>query len=57
LTFDRSRVLSPDAQHVWPTGWCLGPDGSGGYTVVRADGLDTGLKPEEPPAAGTARGS
>ena len=27
----------PDAQHVWPTGWCLGPDGSGGYTVVRAN--------------------
>ena len=37
LSFDRSRVLSPDAEHVWPTGWCLGPDGSGGYTVVRED--------------------
>ena len=37
LSFERSRVLSPDAQHVWPTGWCLGPDGSGGYTVVRAN--------------------
>ena len=36
-TFDRSRVLSPDAEHVWPTGWRLGPDGSGGYTVVRED--------------------
>ena len=33
--FSRSRVLSPDAEHVWPTGWCLEPDGSGGYTVVR----------------------
>ena len=38
LSFKQSRVLSPDAQHVWPTGWCLGPDGSGGYTVVRANG-------------------
>ena len=28
---------APDAQHVWPTGWRLGPDGSGGYTVVRAN--------------------
>ena len=37
VSFDRSRVLSPDAEHVWPTGWCLGPDGSGGYTVVRAN--------------------
>lgn len=35
--FDRSRVLSPDAEHVWPTGWCLGPDGNGGYTVARAN--------------------
>ncbi len=37
LSFGGSRVLSPDAQHVWPTGWRLGPDGSGGYTVVRAN--------------------
>jgi hypothetical protein len=37
LYFLGSRVLSPDARHVWPTGWCLGPDGSGGYTVVRAN--------------------
>jgi Pentapeptide repeats (9 copies) len=39
LFFDRSRVLSPspDPPHEWPTGWCLGPDGSGGYTVVRAN--------------------
>jgi hypothetical protein len=35
--FDRSRVTSPDAEHVWPMGWRLGPDGSGGYTVVRAN--------------------
>ena len=37
LSFGRSRVLSPGAQHVWPPGWCLGPDGSGGYRVVRAN--------------------
>ncbi len=37
LYFARSRVLSPDDEHVWPTGWRLGPDGSGGYTVVRAN--------------------
>ena len=37
LSLKGSRVLSPDAQHSWPAGWCLGPDGSGGYTVVRAD--------------------
>ena len=37
FSFKKSRVLSPGAQHVWPTGWCLGPDGSGGYTVVRAN--------------------
>jgi len=36
FNFNRSCVLSPDAQHVWPTGLCLGPDGNGGYTVVRA---------------------
>ncbi len=35
LSFERSRVLSSDAQHVWPMGWHLGPDGSDGYTVVR----------------------
>ena len=36
-SFLRSRVLSPDAEHVWPTGWCLVPDGSGGHTIVRAN--------------------
>jgi uncharacterized protein YjbI with pentapeptide repeats len=36
LSFDWSVVTRPDAQHFWPTGWCLGPDGNGGYTVVRA---------------------
>jgi uncharacterized protein YjbI with pentapeptide repeats len=37
VSFERSCVLSPGAQHVWPTGWCLGPDDSGGHTVVRAN--------------------
>jgi uncharacterized protein YjbI with pentapeptide repeats len=37
LSFDQSRVLSLDDEHVWPTGWCLGPDGEGGYTVARAN--------------------
>jgi uncharacterized protein YjbI with pentapeptide repeats len=37
LSFGQSRIALRDAQHVWPAGWCLGPDGSGGYTVVRAN--------------------
>jgi hypothetical protein len=37
LHFGRSRVARPDADHAWPTGWRLVPDGSGGYTVVRED--------------------
>src|SRR5207244_3820202 len=37
LFFERSHVLSPDARFSLPTGWRLGPDGSGGYTVVRAE--------------------
>ena len=37
LDFEQARVLSSGDPHVWPTGWCLGPDGSGGYTVVRAN--------------------
>lgn len=36
LLFKRTLVLSPDAQHVWPTGWCLGPEAKAGYMVVRA---------------------
>jgi hypothetical protein len=35
LSFKRSCVLSSDARHAWLTGWSLGADGSGGYTVVR----------------------
>jgi Pentapeptide repeats (9 copies) len=37
LSFERSSVPSPGAEHAWPAGWCLGPDGKGGYTVVRAN--------------------
>jgi uncharacterized protein YjbI with pentapeptide repeats len=36
LPFARTLVLSPDAQHVWPTGWCLGPKAKAGYLVIRA---------------------
>jgi len=36
LPFKGTRVLSPDAQHVWPAGWCLMPDRRGGYLVARA---------------------
>ena len=44
LSFERSRVLSLDPRHAWPTRWRLGPDGSGGHTVVRvgAEGNLTG---------------
>ena len=37
LSFGGSHVRSQDAEHVWPTGWRLEPDGNGGYTVVRAN--------------------
>ncbi len=37
FSFRRSQVLKPDPRDVWPTGWCLGADGIGGYTVIRAD--------------------
>jgi len=48
LSFARSGVTLPDAHHVWPSGWCLGPDGSGGYTVVREE--DAGRsRPARPP--------
>jgi uncharacterized protein YjbI with pentapeptide repeats len=43
LSFTGSRVPSPDAEHVWPTGWRLEPDGSGGCTVVRANDKDRSL--------------
>jgi hypothetical protein len=36
LEFAESRILSPDDENVWPTGWCLQPDGRGGYTLARA---------------------
>src|SRR5690348_64714 len=38
LHFDRVRILSPGASHVWPTGWRLADAGRGGYTVARVTG-------------------
>jgi hypothetical protein len=37
LSFTGSRVLKHDVLHLWPAGWCVGPNGNGGYTVVRAN--------------------
>jgi Pentapeptide repeats (9 copies) len=37
LHFERARILSPGASHVWPAGWRLADAGGGEYTVVRAD--------------------
>ena len=36
--FDYARVRFPTADHSWPAGWHLGDDGSGGHTLVRANG-------------------
>ena len=36
-SFANSRVLTPDAAHIWPKGWCIGETSNGGHTVVRAD--------------------
>ena len=41
VSFERSRILSPDAQLVWPTGWHLGQTESGAEpTVIRVTGED-----------------
>jgi uncharacterized protein YjbI with pentapeptide repeats len=37
LHFERARILSPGASHVWPPGWRLADADGGGYTVVRAN--------------------
>jgi uncharacterized protein YjbI with pentapeptide repeats len=37
LHFERARILSPAASHVWPPGWRLADADGGGYTVVRAN--------------------
>ena len=37
LHFERARILSPGASHVWPPGWRLADANGGGYTVVRAN--------------------
>jgi Pentapeptide repeats (9 copies) len=43
LYFERARILSPSASHVWPLGWRLADADGGGFTVVRAndDGSST----------------
>lgn len=38
--FTGSRVLLPDAKHVWPAGWCIGQTGDGEHTVVPVDSDD-----------------
>jgi Pentapeptide repeats (9 copies) len=37
LSLEGSHVLSPRPLQAWPPGWVVGPDSSGGYTVVRAN--------------------
>ena len=37
LDFERARILSPGASHMWPTGWRLADADGGGYAVVRAN--------------------
>jgi len=37
LHFERARILSPGASHMWPTGWRLADADGGGYAVVRAN--------------------
>lgn len=36
LPFKETRVLSPGAGDVWPTGWRPMPDSKGGHLLVRA---------------------
>ena len=38
--FARTRVLSPQAAHTWPTGWVVGPKAKSGYLVVRTKEKD-----------------
>jgi len=37
LHFEQTRILSPGASHMWPTGWRLADADGGGYAVVRAN--------------------
>jgi uncharacterized protein YjbI with pentapeptide repeats len=37
LSLEGAHVLSPRPLQAWPPGWVVSPDGSGGYTVVRAN--------------------
>jgi uncharacterized protein YjbI with pentapeptide repeats len=38
IRFTNALVRSSDENHVWPTGWHLSDDDSGGFTVVRTNG-------------------
>jgi uncharacterized protein YjbI with pentapeptide repeats len=38
--FARTRVLSPQAAHTWPTGWTVGPKAKSGYLVVQTKEKD-----------------
>ena len=48
LHFEQTRILSPGASHVWPTGWRLADADGGGHTVVRAndDGGSLACRPD-----------
>ena len=37
LHFEQTRILSPGASHVWPTGWRLADADGAGFTVIRAN--------------------
>lgn len=51
LPFKRSRVLAPKGDHVWPPGWGIGPDGKGGYLVVRVKSTGHSPASAKPPAS------
>jgi uncharacterized protein YjbI with pentapeptide repeats len=42
-SFAGSRVLSRDAEHIWPEGWCIDQSGDGEHTVVRVTSDDHSL--------------
>jgi uncharacterized protein YjbI with pentapeptide repeats len=42
FSFERSRILSPDSEFAWPTGWCLDLSDRDQHTVVRAEPDDGG---------------
>ena len=44
--FARTQVLSAEAEHTWPTGWCVGPKAKSGYFVVRTKKKEQAPTPE-----------